>query len=406
MKTSILSVSVRGAKLGQEIREKLSTQSPDMEIVCYEKEGRESGGEAISFSKMGPLMEELFPSSDRILCIMATGIVVRTIAPFIVHKSADPAVVVMDERANFVISLLSGHLGGANEWTKELAELTKAVPVITTATDVNDIPAPDMLARKLALTVDSFDALVSTNAALVNGEKVHYYVDASLLHAEAYQKEAMDMGIALTAIPFVDAEVVSDGMDDLGGNYLAQMTNRIALEQALMTAEGTAWDSAKSKRVFITDRLLDVDGEPLFLRPKTMTLGIGCRRDTPKELILDAVKQSLFKQKRSLKSVIGAASVIVKVDEVGLLEAMSELGLGISFFTQEQIAPTIEEQALNESNFVKETIGVGNVCETTALLLAKSNKLLQHKTVYPKTTVAIAKADWSLSELDQEMRAK
>ncbi len=404
MKTSILSVSVRGAKLGQEIKEKLLSSSE--EIVCYEKEGRESGGEAITFAKMGSLMEEIFQTSDRILCIMATGIVVRTIAPFIVHKSADPAVVVMDERANFVISLLSGHLGGANEWTEELAKLTGATSVITTATDVNSIPAPDVLARKLALTVDSFDALVSTNAALVNGEKVYYYLDASLPHQEAYVREAKAMGIQVTAIPFVDAEVVQEELDALGDNYLAQMTNRIALEKALMEAEGPHWDSAKSKRVFITDRLLDVDGEPLYLRPKTMTIGIGCRRDTPKELILEAVKQSFLTQKRSLKSVVGAASVIVKADEVGLLEAMSELGLGISFFTQEQIAPKIEEETLTESNFVKETIGVGNVCETTALLLAKSNKLLQHKTVYPKTTVAIAKVDWSLSELDQAMRAK
>ena len=351
-------------------------------------------------------MEEIFQTSDRILCIMATGIVVRTIAPFIVHKSADPAVVVMDERANFAISLLSGHLGGANEWTEELAKLTGATSVITTATDVNSIPAPDVLARKLALTVDSFDALVSTNAALVNGEKVYYYLDVSLPHQEAYVREAKAMGIQVTAIPFVDAEVVQEELDALGDNYLAQMTNRIALEKALMEAEGPHWDSAKSKRVFITDRLLDVDGEPLYLRPKTMTVGIGCRRDTPKELILEAVKQSFLTQKRSLKSVVGAASVIVKADEVGLLEAMSELGLGISFFTQEQIAPKIEEETLTESNFVKETIGVGNVCETTALLLAKSNKLLQHKTVYPKTTVAIAKVDWSLSELDQATRAK
>ena len=404
MKTSILSVSVRGAKLGQEIKEKLLSSSE--EIVCYEKEGRESGGEAITFAKMGSLMEEIFQTSDRILCIMATGIVVRTIAPFIVHKSADPAVVVMDERANFAISLLSGHLGGANEWTEELAKLTGATSVITTATDVNSIPAPDVLARKLALTVDSFDALVSTNAALVNGEKVYYYLDVSLPHQEAYVREAKAMGIQVTAIPFVDVEVVQEELDALGDNYLAQMTNRIALEKALMEAEGPHWDSAKSKRVFITDRLLDVDGEPLYLRPKTMTVGIGCRRDTPKELILEAVKQSFLTQKRSLKSVVGAASVIVKADEVGLLEAMSELGLGISFFTQEQIAPKIEEETLTESNFVKETIGVGNVCETTALLLAKSNKLLQHKTVYPKTTVAIAKVDWSLSELDQATRAK
>ena len=144
------------------------------------------------------------------------------------------------------------------------------------------------------------------------------------------------------------------------------------------------------RRVVITDKMICEYPEQLILRPRTYTMGIGCRRDTPKELILDAITQSLQTHKLSPKSIVTAASVIVKQDEVGLLEAVNELGWSIHFYTQEEIAPVIEEQDLKESTFVKGTIGVGNVCETTALLAAKSQTLIQHKTVYPKTTVAIA----------------
>ena len=145
-----------------------------------------------------------------------------------------------------------------------------------------------------------------------------------------------------------------------------------------------------SSRVVITDKVITEYGHQLILRPRTYTMGIGCRRDTPKELILDAIQQSLAAHKLSPKSLVTAASVIVKQDEVGLLEAMEIMGWPIVFYTQDEMAPLIEEEKLKESNFVKGTIGVGNVCETTALLAAKSRTLIQHKTIYPKTTVAIA----------------
>ena len=115
---------------------------------------------------------------------MALGIVVRMIAPYIEHKSKDPAVVVMDEVGHHVISLLSGHLGGANEWTQSISLAIDADPVITTATDVNGLPAPDVLARHEHLLVDDFHTLVDVNSAVVAGESVNYYIDETLVDAE------------------------------------------------------------------------------------------------------------------------------------------------------------------------------------------------------------------------------
>lgn len=119
---------------------------------------------------------------------------------------------------------------------------------------------------------------------------------------------------------------------------------------------------------------------------------------------MDAIQNSLKNIGRSYKSVMSAASVIVKADEQGLLEAVNELHWPITFFTQEEIAPLVENSNISTSDFVKKTIGVGNVCETTALLMAQSQTLIQKKTIYPKTTVAIAQVELKLSALDQVMK--
>lgn len=352
-RTAILSVSERGAKLGQRIK---SLVAPHAD--CYEKENRPSGGEAIYFDSLKHHIGQIFKDYDQVLCIMALGIVVRMIAPYIEHKSKDPAIVVMDEVGHHVISLLSGHLGGANEWTQSISLAIDADPVITTATDVNGLPAPDVLARHEHLLVDDFQTLVDVNSAVVAGETVNYYIDNTLVNAQHLAQSA-------TA--------------HIGTHGTVQMVDVFTLPRT----DGV-------RRVVITDKVITEYPEQLILRPRTYTMGIGCRRDTPKELILDAITQSLQTHKLSSKSIVTAASVIVKQDEVGLLEAVNELGWAIHFYTQEEIAPVIEEQDLKESTFVKGTIGVGNVCETTALLAAKSQTLIQHKTVYPKTTVAIA----------------
>ena len=352
-RTAILSVSERGAKLGQRIK---SLVAPHAD--CYEKENRPSGGKAIYFDSLKHHIGQIFKDYDQVLCIMALGIVVRMIAPYIEHKSKDPAIVVMDEAGHHVISLLSGHLGGANEWTQSISLAIDADPVITTATDVNGLPAPDVLARHEHLLVDDFHTLVDVNSAVVAGESVNYYIDETLVDANRLQAAAAS---------------------HIGTYGTAQLVDVFALPKT----DGI-------RRVVITDKVIPEYTEQLILRPRTYTMGIGCRRDTPKELILDAITQSLQAHKLSPKSIVTTASVIVKQDEVGLLEAVNELGWSIHFYTQEEIAPVIEEQDLKESTFVKGTIGVGNVCETTALLAAKSQTLIQHKTVYPKTTVAIA----------------
>lgn len=421
MKIAVLSVTKHGAALGQKLKayyEALAGPTEPTEptavatdvtgtgadvsayegttykdhggpdVVCYEKEGRQSEAtDAVIFSSLKPLMQDLWTTYDRLLFIMATGITVRMIAPFVQHKSVDPAVVVMDEQAHFAISLLSGHLGGANEWTAEVAQVLGATPVITTATDVNGVPAPDVLARKLACKIEDFTVLKEVNAALVAGETVPYYVDEALYFVKDYIATAKALGITLQPTPVTGL---------IGETALASgtsLSDDTPFSDDILVSDNKPFSDDKP-RVLITDRMIPVGPKTLVLRPPTMTVGIGCRRGTESSLILQAVESALKTAGRSPKSVIGAASVIVKSDETGLLEAMKALDWPIEFYEQDDMKAVIAAMNIEESNFVKETIGVGNVCETTALLRAKSQTILLKKTVYPKTTVAIAQVQF------------
>lgn len=370
VQTAILSVSKRGAELGQRIKALVAPHA-----VCYEKTGRESGGEAIYFDSLKPHMGDIFKTYDQVLCIMALGIVVRMIAPYIEHKSKDPAIVVMDEAGHHTISLLSGHLGGANEWATTIALAIDSDPVITTATDVNGLPAPDVWARNEQLTVDDFNTLIAVNSAVVAGEQVNYYIDESIPNSAILMQSA---GEHVGKHGKVYGFIVDWSTDEAKVNLV---DDKISVQML---------QNSRSHRVVVTDKIIPTASHQLILRPKTFTMGIGCRRDTPKELILEAITESLEQHQLSPKSLLTAASVIVKQDEVGLLAAMRELGWPIKFYEQEEMEPIIEQQKLHESTFVKGTIGVGNVCETTALLAAKSQTLIQEKTIYPKTTIAIA----------------
>lgn len=387
MKIGIISVTSKGAQTAQQLRRAYGRNEEGTFIVtCYEKNGRQSGEEAYYFDSLKDEMEMLWYTYDRLLFIMSTGIVVRMIAPYVKHKSEDPAILVMDEGNHFVISLLSGHLGGANEWAQEVSAMVEATPVITTATDVNKLPAPDVLARKCHMTVEDFSMLIKVNSAIVAGEQVHYYLDDEL--SLEYEEALMSHGV--TWSKFHGYDMIKCSNDSISTINIKENEKSIP------------WGD--EPKVIITDKIFSIPGVALVLRPKTMTVGIGCRRDTPKELILEAITDSLSKQHRSMKSVLGAASVIVKADEVGLLEAMKELQWGIRFYTQEEMIPFVESHQLTESSFVKGTIGVGNVSETTALLLAEGDILWQNKTIYPRTTVAIASVNLKLSALGQVIK--
>ena len=172
-KTGIIAFTEHGCVLGEKLLRDLQKQ--DQEIYGFVKSKYVDLPERHSFQKVtGTLREwaeEWIPKLDGIVFFSATGIAVRTIAPFVVSKKTDPAVVVIDEQGNYAISLLSGHLGGANELAKFAAESIGAVPVITTGTDVNHTFAVDVFARKNNLVIADMRLAKEMAALLGSGER-------------------------------------------------------------------------------------------------------------------------------------------------------------------------------------------------------------------------------------------
>nr|MCR4807280.1 hypothetical protein [Lachnospiraceae bacterium] len=159
MNIAIFAVSKQGRELAYKIQ-KSDTLAQSRCVTFFDKEG------------LAKNVEREFLQADALIFICAAGIAVRMIAPYIEHKSKDPAVLVIDEGSNFCIPILSGHLGGANELARNLAGELDMIPVITTASDLAGLTAVDMFAGKYGLSISDFNKAKELTVALLEGEKI------------------------------------------------------------------------------------------------------------------------------------------------------------------------------------------------------------------------------------------
>src|SRR5213594_332584 len=173
-KTAIVAITKHGIEIARKLRQKM----PEAQIYVPAK--YTDGGTDINwFSEQSTqLVGSLFKTYEALICIFSLGAVIRMVAPHLVDKKSDPAVIVIDDRANHVISALSGHIGGANALTRLVASLLGAQPVISTAADVNETIAVDLVGREFGWTIENFENVTKTNALMVNEEKIAIYQDA------------------------------------------------------------------------------------------------------------------------------------------------------------------------------------------------------------------------------------
>ena len=350
MRLAIVSVTSQGARLGRELQG-LLTGGEFSAIDAYSKLGR-GGNQDREYDTLAVLITELFTQYDGFVFIMATGIVVRTIAPLIRDKRIDPAVIVMDERGKHVISLLSGHLGRANYLANVIADRLAATPIITTASDVQGKIAPDVMAAECRLGVSPFLILKRINTMLVEGQTVGYFLDESLPEASTSAAWLRQHGISYR-----------------------------------MLSEFPAGADAS---ILITDQHIATDAIHLFLRPKTLVAGIGCRRGMAKEKLLSALADACASTGRSIDSVGKIASVALKADEIGLLKAAQEIAAETLFYEPAVLNRIVTEQNLTVSEFVNDKMGVGSVCEAAAICGANNSQLLLKKQTYQGVTIALA----------------
>ena len=289
-----------------------------------------------------------FSQADGLIYIGAAGIAVRAIAPFIKSKTTDPAVIVIDEGGSFVVPVLSGHLGGANNLARELAAVTGGVPVITTATDVSGRFAVDEWAKRQNCLVKDPKKIVQISSKILSGCEILVQSDWPVTGPEP---------------EFVRQTACGNNEDDTRG---ADVTVSIRCHSGTDSVQKT----------------------PLQLIPRIAVLGIGCRRGTKASYLEDRFQFFLKETGIEEGAVCAAASIDLKKDEPGLLQFCRDRNMPFYVYSAEQLLAL--EGSFTSSPFVKKVTGVDNVCERSAVCAAEGGELLAHKTVYDGVTMALA----------------
>ena len=278
-------------------------------------------------------LRQAFGQYDRLIVIGATGVTVRVLAPVLHDKLTDPAVVVLDEQGQFAISLLSGHLGGANQLARQLADILGGQAVITTATDVNNMAALDQLAGEIDGRIDNFrDSVKTVNQMLVSGKKVGIWWHPALVA----QKERVDTR------GFVPVE-------DLA---------------ALPELDGLVYISYHRE-------MLRLNVPTFKLVPRRVVVGIGCRRGVDPALVAQMLSAHLADNDLDPLALKAIGSVELKRDEPALNQLARSSGVPFQLFPVSALSEL--EHLFPVSDFVRQTVGAGCVSQPVAWLLSGGN---------------------------------
>jgi cobalt-precorrin 5A hydrolase/precorrin-3B C17-methyltransferase len=310
-------------------------------------------------------LSKFWGKHKRFIFIMASGIVVRTIAPLIKDKRTDPAVVVLDEKGRFAVSLLSGHLGGANKIANEIAEFLGGKAVITTASDINGLPAIDLWAKENDLVIEKWKTVPEISTRFLNSGKLRVYSEVDI---------KMPEGFLRTDKPS-SADVLITNKQEIDSNVIPVKTG---IQKKEKTKE---LDSCFRRN----DRNQAI--RKLYLRPKNLIIGIGCNSGTSADEIEDAVKRALAEKKLSFLSIHSVATIDIKADEKGLNEFVRKYGFPIKTFTANELN-TLND--IQKSALVFKATGAYAVAEPAALLASRAEKLLVQKQKIGNATIAVA----------------
>lgn len=332
-----------GARLGRRILEALREDG----VACrgYVKarsfsapEGKEEGLTVLK-EPLPAWTEKQFAQAEGLIFVGAVGIAVRAAAPCIKDKFRDPALVVVDEKGTFAVPVLSGHMGGANDLARRIGRKLGATPVITTATDIQGKFAVDVEARKMGLWISSREKAKQVSAALLEGEPVGFFSDFA-----------------------VKGELPEGCVPD------RKCRSNLAF---------TVYDRP----------------DCLCLVPRILTLGIGCRRGISSEKLRAEVMSSLAREGLFPQAVCQVATIENKKEEKALSRLCNEMGWAFCCFSAEELRGL--EGSFSHSDFVEETVGVGNVCERAAVLGSRGELVLKKQRL-GGVTLAAALAPWQV----------
>lgn len=302
MNIAVISITKNGDYLAKKLEEKFS-------IHLYSK----NLSKDFDFKKA---VKDSFENYEAVVFISSTGIAVRAIVPYITTKDKDPAVIVIDNLGKVVISLLSGHLGGANKLAEDMALVLGAEPIITTATDNLGITAPDMIAKENNLIIDSLKDAKDIAALLVDGKEVGFFDEEELISCPS--------------------------------GYVSKLSQ----------CSGAVYVTNKNVLKCIEEKEIP---KSLKLIRSNIILGIGCRKDYPIDAMKEKVLEVLKDQNIDTRAVKCIATVEVKKDERAIIELSKYLNCDMKIFTIEEIKKV--QHKYEGSAFVEKTLGITSVCE-------------------------------------------
>lgn len=331
IKAALLACSPQGSAMATKLKQAENWRDCPVYVPA-----RYCQADQYGYDSLAQLVQQLFSQHDCLVFFCACGIAVRMIGPLLRGKYSDPAVVVCDEGGKFAVSLLSGHMGGANEFAAEIADVLGAVPVITTATDVQGVFAVDSWAKTQQLYMEEKQLVKEISARLLQGQPIGFFSD-----------------------------------------YRWQGTLPVGLKQN----EDCQWGiciSTEAKQPFL---------HTLHLQPRNLVLGVGCRKGITAEQLEQAFQQVLEQYQIEEKRIGAVGTIDLKQQEAGLLAWTAQRKLSIAFYTAEQLQHVTG--VFTPSAFVQQIAGVDNVCERSAALASNGGRQIVAKQKLEGITMAI-----------------
>lgn len=349
MELSVISFTEKGKLLSEKMADLLADDA-EIKVSLFTKckaYRNESIPSAVSYveSPIGEWAGERMQKENALLFIGACGIAVRAIAPHITDKLHDVPVLVMDEKGNYVIPVLSGHMGGANELALYLAKKTGAGPVITTATDINQKFAVDLFAKRNHFFITDKEGIARVSSKALAGKVITMSIEPGHVMEEFFPETE---GVRL--VPYPPAKAVD-----------------------VVVSSGEAESDCL-----------------IWLRPRDYVIGIGCKKGKDEAELEELIARKTAEHGICVSQIFALASITQKRDEPGLVGWCRKEGVPFLTYTAEELQAV--KGKFTESDFVKQQVGVDNVCERAAVKACGENgKLVMSKYAENGMTIAIAK---------------
>ena len=342
-KIYLLSFSDTGSSISETIASKITSQYPNADVIIKR------------VTSITGYISSIFETAKLLIFIGAAGIAVRAVAPLLKSKVTDPAVIVIDEATRFVIPILSGHIGGANRYACEIAEIIGAAAVITTSTDVNGVFAIDSFAVDNGYSIINPKGIKQISSAMLRSSSVGLYSDFEVIGDHPFRQiysELQDMHCPDDARPL----------------------------------HGICISLDISKKPF---------KETLNLVPKCFHIGVGAKKNASAESLDTLIHEALMSLLIPIEAVAAISSISIKKEESAIVSFSNKHRVPFITYSAEELEAV--SHMFLQSSFVKSATGTGNVCEAAAFLSSRNGDIVFPKTAENGITIAIAQESWRVS---------